>query len=67
MDKLVDGGVASISSSLEPCIYGLVLYGGLRMLSQVAKELQMPLFTPVGQVCPQQLPPSACSDTSPGL
>lgn len=52
VDKLVEGGVVSIASNIMPCIYGLLLYGGLRMLSQVAKELQMPLFTPVSQVWP---------------
>lgn len=56
VDKLVEGGVASMSSSLQPCLYGMLLYGGLRMLSQVSKELQMPLFTPVSQVIPELTP-----------
>eukprot|EP00892_Ulva_mutabilis_P005128 jgi/Ulvmu1/2988/UM015_0028.1 len=49
VDKLVEGSAASMSSSLTPCILGLLLYGGMRMVSQVTKEAQMPLFTPVSQ------------------
>lgn len=49
VDKLMieSAGVAAA----EACLMGVLWYGGTRMLSQVTKELQYPLFAPVGQVC----------------
>lgn len=64
VDKLVEEGVAGVSSSLRPCIYGLLLYGGMRMVSQVTREAQLPLFTPVSQVRPR---PLLSTSSSPAL
>lgn len=55
VDRLVDGATAAASA--EACVAGLLLFGLMRLLSQCSKELQMPLFTPIGQArtAPQHL------------
>lgn len=37
-------------AAAEACMLGVLWYGGTRLVSQVTKELQYPLFAPVGQV-----------------
>lgn len=54
MDTLAAGGAANEATAA--CLLGLAAYGGMRTLSQVSKELQLPLFTPIGQVRRRVLP-----------
>jgi hypothetical protein len=44
---MVDGSAAA---SAQACLIGVAVYGFTRIVSQVSKELQIPLFAPVGQV-----------------
>jgi hypothetical protein len=44
VDQLLKG-----SASVQACIAGLIFFGFTRLVSQCAKELQGPLFTPIGQ------------------